>query len=203
MSQPQSPTNQEVQGVFSPFLRNQRLRKAAAHISRGSIVLDIACGLGSLAEHLDSSCTYYGVDRIPFSDALKPKASCKTHFLECDVSKETALEEITGWMESKPTVITMLAFLEHLPSPAEVVGRFMGLLNEGGHLLGTTPHPMGRTLHDVLAKVRLCSPDGADEHEEFLNRNRLAAVARESGAEMVDYGRFLLGLNQYFKFSRI
>jgi len=170
-------------------------------IPGGSVVLDLACGAGSLSEHLDPSCRYFGVDRIPFSRDLSTSVSREVQLLNADLAEPETPEAILKWMGCRPQVITMIAFLEHLKRPADVVRTYASLLAPGGRILGTTPHPIGRRLHDSLARLYLCSRDGADEHEAFLGRDDLNQIAQDVGGRMTGYSRFLFGLNQFFEFS--
>jgi 2-polyprenyl-3-methyl-5-hydroxy-6-metoxy-1,4-benzoquinol methylase len=120
-----------------------------------------------------------------------------------DLASAEACGTIATAMSARPDVITMIAFIEHLPEPAELVSRYISLLPPGGRMIGTTPHPRGRWVHDALASVGICSKDGAKEHEKFLGRAALADVAKRAGAEMTHYQLFLMGLNQAFEFKRI
>ncbi len=196
--------NQEGQGLLSPWLRDQRLKVVARRIPARSTVLDLACGTGALRNVLAADCAYYGVDRIPLSglawsttpNGVKPCFTC------VDLASAKAPDTIAAAMSIRPDVITMIAFMEHLREPAKLVSRYISLLPPGGRLIGTTPHPRGRWVHDALASVGICSKDGAEEHEQFLGKVELAEIARQSGAEMTHYQVFLMGLNQAFEFTR-
>jgi len=193
--------NQETQGLLSPWIRNVRLRRVAREIPPGTRVLDLACGAGSLAQHLSAECQYFGVDRIRFTSTAKTNAPSNCRLLEADLADADTPTRIADWMNTPPQCITMLAFLEHLKDPASVVRKYATLLAPGGRILGTTPHPIGRRLHDSLARIYLCSADGAEEHEAFLGRDELTALASAVGAKLTKYDRFLYGLNQFFELT--
>ena len=192
--------NQEVQGLLSPWIRNLRLRCVGSKIEPGTVVLDLACGAGSLSKHIPSSCRYFGVDRIPFKEVGLADMPANCQLLNAELGDPNTPARILDWIGTRPQVITMLAFLEHLKDPAAVIQTYSSLLAPGGRLLGTTPHPIGRRLHDSLARIYLCSRDGADEHESFLGRGDLERVARSAGGSLTGYSRFLFGLNQFFEF---
>ena len=174
-------------------MRNVRLGKAAACLDGGSLVLDLACGEGYLSSFLPEGCEYYGVDRL-----IPPESGAFTDFLALDVLEEDAFERIREWLPREPDYLTCVAFLEHIGDPAHFARRFAALLPSHGKLVGTTPHPMGRKVHDSLASLYLCSRQGAAEHEEFLGRRELERLASVSGGVLVTYERFLFGLNQLF-----
>lgn len=187
--------HQETEGLVSPIIRDLRLRRIAARIAPGSRVLDLACGNGYLRRHLPDGCTYFGVDR------LIPDAGGAFSFLEADLMDPGTAPAIKAWMGEPADFIVCAAFLEHLSQPAELVLRMAPVLKEDGALVGTTPHPRGRNLHDSLARLYLCSRSGAAEHEAFLDRLDLANVAEASGGELMYYRQFLFGLNQLFEFK--
>jgi 2-polyprenyl-3-methyl-5-hydroxy-6-metoxy-1,4-benzoquinol methylase len=114
---------------------------------------------------------------------------------------DDAPRQISEWLPKPPTVITMLAFLEHIKEPGAFVERFSKLLCNGGSVIGTTPHPVGRKLHDFLSSIRICSPDGADEHERFLGKSDLSQITMAGHMKLTQYRRFLCGLNQLFVYS--
>lgn len=72
------------------------------------------------------------------------------------------------------------------------------MLNSTGSIVGTTPHPPGRQIHDTLSKLGLLSRLAAEEHEKFLDRGAINEMAIDSGGQLIQYKRFLLGLNQLF-----
>jgi 2-polyprenyl-3-methyl-5-hydroxy-6-metoxy-1,4-benzoquinol methylase len=197
-------SNQEVQGLLSPFIRNQRLLQVAKLIGENDVVLDLACGGGYLANLLPPGTEYYGVDRIPFGSAGFAKAtsgSATRDFLTVDLLDDDGPRQISEWLPKPPTVVTMLAFLEHIKRPGAFVETYSQLLSNGGRVVGTTPHPVGRKLHDFLSAIRICSPDGADEHERFLGKSDLSHITTASHVKLTKYRRFLCGLNQLFVYS--
>lgn len=197
-------SNQEVQGLLSPFIRNRRIQRVAKRIGDEDVVLDLACGGGYLANFLPPTTEYYGVDRIPFGSKGCSNANRGSHtreFLTVDLLDDDASRQISDWLPKPPTVISMLAFLEHIERPGEFVQTFSQLLPHGGRIIGTTPHPIGRKLHDFLSTLRICSPDGADEHERFLGREDLSQITASGSVQLTVYARFLGGLNQLFEYT--
>lgn len=196
-------SNQETQGLLSPWIRDRRLREVARRIEPDSVVLDLACGAGALSYLLPKGCSYFGVDRIPRAGTCwqNPGTGGRMQFMQVDLSDDGSPQAIAAWMGARADVITMAAFLEHIKDPASFVSRYMPLLKRGGRIVGTTPHPRGRWVHDALASIGVCSKDGAEEHELFLGRPELVAVADACGAQLSHYQVFLLGLNQAFEFA--
>ena len=186
-------THQETEGVLSPFIRDIRLRKVASYIRSNTTILDLACGEGYLRQFLPSDCTYYGVDRVSPSSAAR-----FTDFIALDLMEDSSLQHLHEWLPKKPNYLTCIAFLEHITNPGHFVTTYKRLMGEYGKLIGTTPHPRGRLIHDSLSCVYLCSRHGAEEHEQFLGKEEIENIAACSGGTLSVYRQFLVGLNQLF-----
>lgn len=169
------------------------MRRLANKLESGTTVLDLGCGAGYLAEFLPADCVYLGIDRV-----MPPKTERFADFLRLDLNMPRAIDSVRGWLRCKPHYITCAAVLEHLVSPFDLIKAFAELIHSSGRLVGTTAHPRGQQLHTSLARVGLCSRDGANEHHTFLDRRDLEHLAAYSGGQLVEYKKFLLGLNQLF-----
>jgi 2-polyprenyl-3-methyl-5-hydroxy-6-metoxy-1,4-benzoquinol methylase len=188
--------HQETEGLLSPIIRDIRLKQVAQRIRRNETVLDLACGNLYLARHLAREHRYLGVDRTPAG----PENS-GYDFLLADLADADTPARLESLIQGKVDVITCAAFLEHITNPTEFLNRYRSLLRPGGRLIGTTPHPRGKTLHNSLAQLYLCSRSGAAEHEDFLSKDDLERIAVASGGKLTEYQQFLFGLNQIFVFE--
>lgn len=176
--------HQGSQGLLSPFLQKQRLAAARPHI-RGT-VLDIGCGDGALAE-FSTSHEYVGVDQDPAT--LLIAKSKRPEFEFCaELSDETRRFD----------TVVALAVIEHIANPAEVLKKWASYLNEGGHLILTTPKPSLEWAHELGAKVGLFSHDAAEEHETLIDRSAMEDMLVGTGLEISEYRTFLAGANQLF-----
>ena len=185
--------NQETEGLLSPFLREFRLKKVASQIGTNKVILDLASGAGYLKNHIDSNCTYYGVDYLPENENLNFDI-----FFNLDITHDNTFEKISEEFKGKIDIITVVAFLEHTDNHSIFFNKYSTLLKKGGKIIGTTPHPSGRLIHDLLSKVNLCSKTGAEEHNLFLNKKIILDSIEQSGGHLVYFKKFLLGLNQIF-----
>lgn len=184
-------TNQENEGLLSPIIKRVRLKQAASLVPPGSTVLDLACGGGSLKHYLPPGCSYFGVDRIE-----PPDRAVFDGFLNAELTAPEFWKTLNQWLRRRVDVVTLLAFVEHVKRPEDILASLKDVLKEDGKLILTTPHPVGRNLHDFLARLYLCSRSGAAEHEQFFDESDLKRVCASAGYEWRGYRRFLLGLNQ-------
>jgi SAM-dependent methyltransferase len=174
-----------------------RLNAALPHVPPGGRVLDVGCGLTDLPGRFE---VYVGCDRNPDVLAQQRTRFPKRDFHEWDIGRGAAPAALLARAPFEG--ILLLAVLEHVSEPAEVLGRLAPLLAPGGRLIATTPHPIGRWPLEAGAALGLLSSHAHDEHETLLGREDLEAAGRSSGLSLVHYSRFLLGMNQLAVFSR-
>lgn len=182
-------------GVLSPMLKRARLRQAARYLRPGDRIVDLGCGDGDLAAAVAGPIVYTGVDVD--HDVLE---AGRTRFPE---HRFVSHDILSGPPEDvgPADALVMLAILEHVPDPAAVVAAWAEVLVPGGRLVATTPAPASRRVHDAGAAVGIFSGGAAEEHETFLGRADLEAIAGDD-LHLVRYKRFQGGLNQTVVFKR-
>jgi 2-polyprenyl-3-methyl-5-hydroxy-6-metoxy-1,4-benzoquinol methylase len=179
----------QLTGLLSPFLRSRRIAAVRPFLIRGNL-LDIGCGTGELARYVDST-RYFGVDRDEESIAIARKQFPTHHFL-------TLAEFSAAPGDSQFDQVIGLAVIEHIDDPQQWLAWLRTLLKAGGRVILTTPHPSGRRLHELGARLSLFSREGAKEHRELIDRHRMTELAEASGFRLRHFRRFLLGGNQLF-----
>jgi SAM-dependent methyltransferase len=184
-------------GLLTRRVADARLAAALPHVPAGGRILDVGCGLTDLAGRLED---YVGCDRNPDVLAAQRRRHPKRDFFEWDIARGVAPPELVG--EGPFEGILLLAVLEHVREPSEVLARLAPLLSRSGRLIATTPHPSGRWPLEAGAALGLLSSHARDEHESLLGREALADAGRGAGLALVVYRRFLLGMNQLAVFSR-
>ena len=100
--------------------------------------------------------------------------------------------------EGEFDLIVLLAVIEHVPDPVELLGRLRGLLGPEGRIVMTTPHRRAAWLHTLGAKIRLFSREASDEHETLFDLAMMHSAAGRAGLAIDRYRRFLFGVNQLF-----
>ena len=96
--------------------------------------------------------------------------------------------------------ISMLAVLEHIPSPEGLIREIHRLLKPEGHLIIMTPRKAGERL------IQLCSKDvegeGEHGHVAYYDKERLSDLINGL-FDLCVYRRFLFGLNQLFVCKKV
>jgi SAM-dependent methyltransferase len=184
-------------GLLTRRVGEARLAAALPHLPEKGPVLDVGCGLTDLAARIRD---YVACDRNPDVLVAQRKKYPEKDFFEWDIGRGAAPAALVARAPFEG--ILLLAVLEHVSKPAEVLARLVPLLSPGGRLIATTPHPIGRWPLEAGAALGLLSSHAHDEHETLLGRDALGAAGRSSGLSLVFYRRFLLGMNQLAVFSR-
>src|SRR5207302_11483133 len=179
----------QLTGLLSPFLRSRRMAAVTPFLSQGPL-LDIGCGTGALAHHVDST-RYLGVDQDEESIAIAKNLFPTHRFLALaefiQLPNENQFERIAG-----------LAVIEHVEDPQKWLAWLRTLLKPGGRVVLTTPHPSIRWLHELGARIGVFSREGAREHRELINRDRMIQLAKTSGFRIQYVRTILSGCNQLF-----
>jgi SAM-dependent methyltransferase len=173
------------------FLQRWRVRKAAAHIRRGSRVLDIGCSDGALFRLLHGRIrTGIGID----PDAV-PQDSARFKFIKGSVPGALPATETFD-------CITLLAVLEHIePKQQEVLAeRCVAMLRPGGRVICTVPSPAVDRLIHLGQRIRVLDGMAAHEHYGF-EPSQTIRLFTQSGLVLHKSRRFQLGLNHLFVFA--
>ncbi len=170
-------------GMLSYWLVRRRQQAVRRHL-RGR-VLDFGCGVGTLAEICDPA-GYLGCDIDPRKIEIARRNRPQHRF-------EIVLPE-----GERFDTVAALAFIEHVHDPAGYLRRFAELLNAGGRIVLTTPHPSLEWVHTSGARIGLFSHAAHDEHEDLIDRARMLELLAGTRMRLDVYRRFLFGANQLF-----
>src|SRR5438105_13657331 len=179
----------QLTGLLSPYLRSRRIAAVRPFLGQGRL-LDIGCGTGALADYVGSN-RYTGVDQDEESIAIAKNLFPAHRFL-------TTAQFASSPNENQFERIIGLAVIEHVEDPQKWLAWVRTLLKPAGQVVLTTPHPSVRCLHEFGARIDLFSREGAKEHRELIDRDRMIQLAAASGFRVRHFRRFLLGCNQLF-----
>lgn len=176
--------DQGSEGLFSPFLRRQRLRAARPYLL--GRILDVGCGSGALAG-LVRRDRYLGVD----SDRESLAQAAREH------PRHAFASALPSESENFDTIV-VLAVIEHVDSPASFLASLARRLRPApeSRIVVTTPHPAAEWIHDAGAHIGLFSKHANEEHQQLLEREMLSDIGSAAGLQLIEYRRFLLGANQ-------
>ena len=70
-------------------------------------------------------------------------------------------------------MVTMMAVLEHLANPYEILNECYRILRDGGRLILTTPDLKSKLLLELLAKLGLINMAEIADHKRYFRPNEL------------------------------
>ncbi len=115
------------------LIRFLRVRKVKKYISEGVVLLDIGCGQEAYFLNLLKDKIKKG---LGFDKKIKDQSDQKIKLINLEIKKKIPLPD------KSVDYITMLAVLEHLDYPKEVLKECHRVLKDKGFLIITVPAPL-------------------------------------------------------------
>ncbi len=179
------------EAVLEPVLRRMRINRVLPTIQRyGSChLLDIGCGwearlLRALEPYIERGV---GID---FKAPDIRSAKITTQRLTLEQRLPVASESFD--------VVTMLAVLEHLHRPAEIVSEIYRVLKPGGRVVVTVPSKAAKPVLEFLAyRLHIVSEAEIRDHKRYYDRSSLTELFSGSGFAIERHQYFQLGMNNF------
>ena len=102
--------------------------------------------------------------------------------------------------------IISLACFEHIEHDAlpEVLKQLHRLSASNAFIVGTVPRPPAKPVLEFLSyKCRLIDKSQILDHKFYYDRTTLAANCRRGGWQLAEYRTFQLGMNSFFKLTKL
>lgn len=184
--------------ILEPLLRKIRINRVIREIIKfdDCSLLDIGCGynhelLSSVEKYLQ---TGIGID--PKAEELSiGKIS----------TKKMLLDKKMPFGNNQFNIVTMLAVLEHLENPYEIVNEIARVLKPGGKLVITVPSRYSKPILEFLAfKIGIVSKEEISEHKKYYNKKDLyELVANMNDLKLTCHKYFQFGLNNYCIYTKV
>ena len=160
--------------ILEPFLRKMRTNKILPIIKRypNSKLLDIGCGFNYkfLLEVEPYISEGYGIDfKVPELKNGKIK------------TKQIKLNDKLPFHKNSFDFVTMLAVLEHLDHPIEIVKEIERILKPKGKLILTVPSRNSKPVLEFLAyKMKIVNEEEINDHKKYYNYKDLVKLFEET-----------------------
>jgi len=173
--------------AFDRFVAWRRFCAAIPHVRAGARICDIGCGL-------EAAFLSYARPRINFGVGLdyrvSPRESTGAAIVRADIARGLPLRSASF------DHAVMLAVLEHLRAPVDVLQEAFRILIPGGSLIVTWPNPIVDSILTVTKGIGLTSPEmESDKHEQRVPLPSLLAMLKAIGFHDFLHRRFEFGLN--------
>lgn len=175
--------------ILSGYAKQQRLRQIQP-LLRGRI-LDLGCGFTVLPEILAVGQSYTGLDSWERALVYARRRYVQHTFHQRDLDHEPL-----NLGDEQFDTIVMMAVIEHLHRPEQLLLQVRSLLAPGGHLLLTTPSPFGDFLHRIGSRIGLFYSEDQVAHVKIFGKGDLFQLVGLTGYAVLAYKRFQFQSNQ-------
>jgi ubiquinone/menaquinone biosynthesis C-methylase UbiE len=176
------------------FIARMRFRAAYPHIRAGSRVCDVGCGL-------DAAFLEYAADKIVAGVGVDDQVEegMRGRWKRVRADLRAGLPFGDGEFDH----VVMLAVLEHLTEPEQVLREAHRVIGPGGSLIMTWPSATVDPILNVLHRFHLISDEmESDEHQKRIPVDTLQAMLQRIGFRKFLHRRFEFGLNNLMVASR-
>ena len=178
--------------IMEHLLRKMRIGRVLAEIRKvpDCVLLDIGCGFNY--KFLSTIEPY-----IAHGTGIDFKVPAVSTGKICTI--QTKLNETLPFQEDTFDIVTMLAVLEHLEKPKEIVDEIGRVLKNDGKLVLTVPGKLAKPVLEFLAfKLGIVNRAEIEDHKKYYDIHELQQLADENGMlEIVQHKYFQFGMNNF------
>ena len=180
--------------LLEPLVRWWRIKKILPDLPNGGVHVDIGCGTTPELVNFvkDQMSQSIGIDIT-----VKAQKQGKVRLLRQKLQKKLNLPT------SSVEVVTLLAVLEHLDFPQDIIKECYRILKPGGVALLTVPSPNSALLLNLLSKIGFLSQKMINQHKHYFTHYQLGQIFKLAGFRQVQVSSFQLGLNTYVKAVKV
>ena len=183
-----------------PWVIRDRNRRVSRYLKPGKSLLDIGCGHGYLLRM--SPCKRnIGIDELQCYEYVKDGSG---KIIESSVGEGFVVERSLNFKNDSFDYATIIAVIEHLEYPREILQECHRILKKDGLLIMTTPFP-------IVEKILLFMDKGSylfsykkvkDAHVGYYNLKSMNRLT-EDLFHLLEYKKFHWGVNQLFVYRKV
>lgn len=176
------------------LIQKKRIKLIEKHVPPDSYVLDIGCGYypQNLVNLENKITKAIGIDKDIPDRALSEKIS----FIKADIRKTLPLPD------NEFDCILILAVLEHLDHPQEIIRECHRTLKPGGRLIITIPSNYSKPILLALAGLGIISREEIFSHKHYFSRKEVEDMLAQAQLKKIISRAYNLFLNSLFVFEK-
>ncbi|WP_417909829.1 class I SAM-dependent methyltransferase [Candidatus Electronema sp. PJ] len=177
---------------LEPILRRMRIGRVVDEVKsiQNCCLLDIGCGFNHRFLSFVEPYIEYGIG-IDFKvhEVSYKKIS----------TKKMTLDETLPFKECAFNAVTMLAVLEHIDKPRQIISEVYRVLKPEGKFILTVPGKLAKPVLEFLAfKVGVVNKNEIEDHKKYYDLYELEQlVSNIYGFEIVKHKHFQFGMNNF------
>jgi len=176
---------------LEPLLYKLRFRRVVDYIPKNGKICDICCG---------SRGSFLLDTRNLIKEGVGLDREVESRQEGAIVFKKTSIDKEINERSEYFNCVTLLAAIEHLENPQNIVNEIFRILRPGGKVLITTPSPRGKWLLEFLAfKIGIVSPKEISDHKHYFSKEELLKICERAGFknENIKIKEFEFGCNTF------
>ena len=182
--------------IILDLLMKERNRQVLKFLREGKKILELGCGSAPLIKTLRKNQTYTGIDLNKKLIRTLKKKYPKHKFYAYNLEKDQVK------LKEKYDCILLIAFIEHMKNPDNLLKQVRKKLQNNGKIVLTTPTKIGDFLHTLGAYAGLTSMSAVQDHEKIYNKKDFIELCKRNKLKLIHYKRFEFGLNQIIVLSK-
>jgi len=173
--------------LLDDFIRFLRIKKVKKYIPKNIVLCDLGCGPSAYLLNLLKAKIEKGVG---IDKKIKQTFKENLKLINFNIQKQIPLPD------KSVDYLTMLAVLEHLDYPEQVLKECWRILKNKGYLIITVPSPIADPILNFLAyKLKLIEKEELDDHKHYFYVKKLKKILNEAGFQILKIKKFELGFN--------
>ena len=175
--------------LLEEILRKIRAARVKKYISPNAVVLDVGCGQSAFLLNSIKNLIAKGYG---FDKKINDFRQDNLEICNSNLEKEIDLPDNTA------DLVAMLAVLEHLRHPEQILAECYRTLKTGGRMIITTPSPPAKPILEFLAfKLGVLDKKEIGEHLNYFTLNQLKDILIHFGFKIIKAGYFEFGFNLF------
>jgi glycosyltransferase involved in cell wall biosynthesis len=175
--------------ALEPLFRRMRVKRVLEYLSKEKRLLDIGCGQDF--KFLRSIRT-----RIKLGVGID-KSAKESHYGNLWTVRRILDKEIE-FGDSTFDVVTMLAVLEHMNHPNEMLEECHRVLREGGSLIITVPSKKSKRVLEFLSyRMGIVSEREISDHKNYFDKRTYIDMLTRAGFKDIKSHSYNLGMNYF------
>ena len=163
--------------LFDILFRELRTLKVIKYVPTNSVLLDIGCGFnGNFIKKIGPKIKEgIGIDKIVNSKQIGNIKLINDH-----------MDNTLPFDSNKFDCVTLIAVIEHLEYPEEILKECHRILNNGGKIIITTPSKKSKSILEFLAfRLKLINPGLIREHKYYFDKHEIKNLLEKVGFKSV------------------